>query len=361
MILDLAALICAAIPAALISRNLFVFRTPAPTAQAEPISVLVPARNEQQHIGAICADVLTAPGIELELIVLDDHSTDRTAEIVRGIDDPRVRLVEAPPLPVGWVGKQHACAVLARLARHDLMLFLDADVRLAPDALPRIAGSMQRTRLALASGFPHQDCESWAEALLLPLIHFLLLGFLPMWLAQRLQTPAMAAGCGQIMVARQEAYEHAGGHGAVQASMHDGITLPRAFRRAGLMTGLFDASRFAHCRMYEGAGAVVAGLLKNATEGMATPVGLPVWTVLLGLGQVVPIGLVLVQPGVAAWVALGLGVGLRLVLAWRFRQPAWAAVLHPLGVAVLLAVQWRALAQSIRGKPAVWRGRAYAR
>ena len=143
---------------------------------------------------------------------------------------------------------------------------------------------------------------------------------------------------------------------AIRASLHDGITLPRAFRRAGIMTGLFDASRFATCRMYGSAAEVWEGLSKNATEGMAKPVALPVWTVLLG-GQILP--LALLGTTRLAWAALLLPIAFRLVLAARFRQNPWSALLHPLGLAGFLLLQWTALARAARGHQTRWRGRAY--
>ena len=323
--------------------------------------MLIPARDEEANIGPAVAAILASSGVELELIVLDDGSTDGTAAVLAGIADTRLRVIGGPALPPGWSGKQHACALLARAAHHELMVFTDADVRLAPDALARMAGFMQRhPAIGLASGFPRQVVRSWAEQLLLPLIHFLLLGFLPMSLMRRSGRPGLGAGCGQLFIARRAAYERVGGHAAIRASLHDGITLPRAFRRAGEMTGLFDATSFASCRMYVSAAAVWAGLGKNATEGMARPLPLLIWTVLLLGGQVLPLALVLLAPNTAAYAALVLSVGLRLVLAVRFQQPAISALLHPLGILALLVIQWAALYRLLRGRPALWRGRAYA-
>lgn len=339
--------------------NLRLYRRPAPAVGRPAISVLIPARNEEANIGDACAAVLASDRVELELIVLDDASTDRTPTILAGITDPRLRVAAAPRLPPGWSGKQHACHVLGGLAQHDLMVFVDADVRLAPDALGRMAGTMQRHDVGLASGFPAQETITWSEQLLIPLIHFLLLGFLP--IAAMLRSPAvgLGAGCGQLFIVRRDAYVRAGGHAAIKASLHDGLMLPRAFRRAGSMTQLFDASGFARCRMYANAGQVWEGLCKNATEGMAKPRALPVWTVILGGGQVLPAVLMLMAPGWTAGLAVLASIGFRLVLAARFRQPWIAAVLHPLGIIALLVVQWWSLIRAARGRPATWRGRAY--
>jgi hypothetical protein len=290
---------------------------------------------------------------------MDDGSTDATAEILALIDDPRLRVAQGGVLPAGWSGKQHACAALARLARYELLVFVDADVRLAPDALSRMAGYMARHDVALASGFPRQITRSWSETLLLPLIHFLLLGYLPLARMQVSASPGFGAGCGQLMIARAAEYARVGGHGAIRASLHDGLTLPRAFRRAGLMTGLFDATSFATCRMYTNAAEVWEGLTKNATEGMAKPLALPIWTLILGGGAVLPLVLLQTAPSPVAASALACGIVLRLILARRFKQSFWSALLHPVGVAALIVLQWSALLRAAAGRPATWRGRAY--
>jgi Glycosyl transferase family 2 len=359
MILAWIALLLAALPFVLALWNLAVFRTPARAVSPPPLSVLIPARNEEATIADAVASVLASEGVELELIVLDDGSTDRTGAILHGIADPRLRVARGGALPPGWAGKQHACATLAGLARHEMFVFIDADVRLAPDALSRMAGFMQRRPVGLASGFPRQIVRTWSEQLLLPLIHFLLLGFLPMASMRRSASVRLGAGCGQLFIARRAEYERAGGHGAIRASMHDGLTLPRAFRRAGSMTDLFDATEFTTCRMYANASDLWEGLGKNAAEGMATPRALPVWTVLLAGGQVLPAVLMLFSPSTTALVALVLSIGLRLILAERFRQPVISALLQPVGVVALLVVQWAALLRVALGRPARWRGRTY--
>ena len=359
MILAAASLFLAVGPLLLALTNLRSYAAPPRAAGRPAVSVLIPARNEQATIGTACARILASEGVTVELIVLDDHSADRTREVLNGIDDARLRVVSAPTLPPGWSGKQHGCAYLATLASHELMIFVDADVRLGPDAASRMAGFMQRHAVGLASGFPRQIVHTWSEVLLLPLIHFLLLGFLPMGIMRRSLSPAFGAGCGQLFIVRRSDYQRAGGHGAIRASLHDGLKLPRAFRSAGIWTGLFDAADIADCRMYTNARDLWEGLTKNATEGMATAKALPVWTCILAGGQIMPIFLLVFQPGWLSGAAVVSSIGLRLLLSWRLRQSLISALLHPVGVAALLVVQWAALIRSARGVPATWRGRAY--
>ena len=370
LILSLVAAVCALIPAVLFRRNLQVFGPPPSPGGRPAVSVLIPARNEERSIEASVTAALRSEGVELEVVVLDDGSEDRTAEIVSGLAarDSRVRLAQAPPLPSGWCGKQHACAVLGRLARHPILVFVDADVRLAPDGLARSAAFLEESGAGLVSGFPRQETVTFLERLLIPLIHFVLLGFLPMRWMRRTLDPAFAAGCGQLFIARRDAYERMGGHEAIRASLHDGITLPRAFRRAGIATDLFDATGIATCRMYHSAAEVWRGLAKNATEGVAAPSKIVPITALLALGQVVPFVLIglaalgvvpldvlwgAVPGALAAWMP-------RWIAVRRFGQPADGAVLHPFAILAFLSLQWYALGRQLLGRPAGWKGRTYA-
>jgi hypothetical protein len=364
-----AALALAALPALLLLANLRLYRAPAANVAGSPsaVSVLIPARNEERGIVAAVEGALASRGVAVEVVVLDDHSEDATADLVRAVAerDARVRLLSAPALPDGWCGKQHACHVLGAAARYPLLAFLDADVRLAPDGLVRLAGFLDTSDADLVSGIPFQETETFLERLLIPLIHFVLLGFLPLARMRRSTHLAYAAGCGQLFLARREAYEKAGGHAAIRATLHDGIRLPRAFRAAGCRTDLCDATDLATCRMYRSAGEVWRGLAKNATEGLAAPAMIVPATLLLAGGQVLPFILLACAtylpplPLALAGAAAVLACLPRLVGVVRFRQSVLAALMHPLGIVVLLLIQWYALVRSLIGRPATWKGRRY--
>ncbi len=372
--LAIVSLVLAPIPAVLFFRNLRLYTAPPPppeSADALPaVSLLIPARNEEAGIRATVEAALASEGVDLEIIVLDDHSQDATAKIVGEIAqrDARVRLESAPPLPDGWCGKQHACWELAGLATHPTLAFLDADVRLAPQGLGRAAAFLESSGADLISGVPRQETATLLEKLLIPLIHFVLLGFLPMGRMRASRHPAYGAGCGQLFLARRDAYDRAGGHAAIRETLHDGIRLPRAFRSAGLATDLFDATGVATCRMYRSAKEVWNGLAKNAVEGLGAPKTILPATVLLFGGQVMPVllcilGLAsLISPVALTLAALAAVAAYapRLAAARRFRQSIPGALLHPLGICVFLAIQWYALARWLIGKPAAWKGRGYA-
>lgn len=372
--LSVVALLFSLIPAYFYFRNIGVYQTlrdaaPRPAA----VSVLIPARDEAANIGPCVQAVLANPGVEFEVVVLDDHSTDGTAEVVQGLaaNDPRVRLANGEQLPAGWNGKQHACWQLAAAAQNDVLLFLDADVRLEPDAVARIAAEVERGA-DLVSGFPRQVTGTLAEKVLIPLIHFVLLGFLSLRAMRCRPRPSLAAGCGQLFATTRAVYEQAGGHAAIRSSRHDGVKLPRQYVAQGLTIDVFDATDLASVRMYQGAAETWNGLAKNADEGVATWRLLPPVTALLLLGQVAPFALLLVSAALlsatfeqrAALALSAIAVGLTLLVranaARRFHQSSLGAALHPIGVVLFLVIQWQALLRKLTGRQVSWKGRPAA-
>ncbi|HVW00115.1 MAG TPA: glycosyltransferase family 2 protein [Planctomycetaceae bacterium] len=365
-------LLLSAIPCGVFLRNLRLYRSPgvpAPGNSLPAVSVLIPARNEERTIAASVNAALASRGVVVEVIVLDDHSEDGTAACVNRItqQDARVRLLDGPDLPEGWCGKQFACATLAEAARNPVLVFIDADVRITPDGLARLLLFLEESQADLVSGIPRQETGTFLERLLIPLIHFVLLGFLPLRRMRRSSHPSYGAGCGQLFMARRDAYFASGGHAAIRDSLHDGVRLPRAFRNADFRTDLCDATDLASCRMYRNATEVWNGLAKNATEGLGSPGLIVPSTLLLFGGQVLPfvlLGVACLTPAGGLATALSavavVGAGLpRILAAFRYRQSWLGACLHPLGILLLLTVQWHAFFRQRVGRPAAWKGRRY--
>ena len=360
-------LVLAFIPAMVSLWNHSIFRQP-PEPDSESdygISILIPARNEEKNIGPAVRAALASEGADVEVVVLDDHSTDRTASIVREIaeTDPRLRLESAPELPSGWCGKQHACARLAEHASHELILFVDADVVMDPRAPARLASFLRSRKAGLVSAFPHQETGTFLEKLLIPLIEFILLGYLPIQMGRWFRSPGFGAGCGQVFLADRSAYQKVGGHTVIKESLHDGVKLPRAFRRAGFQTDICSGHGLVRCRMYQNAEEVWSGLLKNAHEGIGNPGAILPFTIFLIGGSVAPFVLAALYPslGIAWWLGLlplFLAMVPRTVNMLRFRQSALGWLLHPISVILFLVIQWQALFRLLAGKKPTWKGRA---
>ena len=332
-----------------------------------PVSVLIPARDEEAGIERSVRAALASQGVEIEVVVLDDDSTDRTREIVDSLvqQDNRVRCESSATLPHGWNGKQHACWQLAKLARHEQILFIDADVRLQPHAIAVLQEYQRQSEADLLSAFPHQETGTISEKLIIPLMQYILLGYLPFGRMRWSNAPSLAAGCGQLFFTAKGTYEQAGTHEAIRSSRHDGVKLPRAYRNHALSTDVIDGTLLATCRMYRSLGEVVRGVTKNATEGIANPKTILIFTVLLLGGSVLPVvSLILaLRAGheFAALVSCGaiiLGHLPRFVAAWSLRQSFLGALLHSVGVFLFVVLQWFALLSETFGMRADWRGRS---
>lgn len=335
------------------------------------VSICIPARNESANIEACVRGLLAEREPAIEVLVYDDQSTDGTGAIVARLaaEDQRVRIVPTAPLPEGWNGKQHACDRMGRAARGRWVVFTDADVRFGAGAMSAALREALASGADLVSTFPLQRVGTLAEALVVPMIHFVLFSYLPMGRMRSRGDQSLGAGCGQFLMARREAYLASGGHAVFRASMHDGIRLPRAMRAAGFRTDLFDGSAWCEVRMYRGLGQTWRGFAKNAYEGLGSPVVLLVFTVLHGVGHLLPwAGLAAAVGGLAGlWGTAGALVSCAMHLVQRallvgpfVAGQGWLRVaavsLHPLGVLMMTAIQWHSLALQVTGRRR-WKGR----
>ena len=361
--------------------NLRVFRPAGPPAaatdaghDAELVSVCVPARNEEANLEACVRGLLASGHRALEVLVYDDASDDATPRILTTLAaaDPRVRAAPTRPLPAGWNGKQHACWRMAAVARGRWLLFTDADVRFAPDCIGRAVAEAGRLNAPLLSTFPRQEMGTFGERLLVPMIFFILLSYLPFPRMRRTNDASASAGCGQFLLVRRDAYDASGGHERFKDSMHDGIKLPRAVRRAGFHSDLFDGTDLVSCRMYKGLGATWRGFAKNAFEGLGSVPLLLFITILHLVGHVWPwVYLPLVAasalglpvdaalspvPLALAAASIVLQLTSRLLIARRVHHPIAPIALHPVSVLGMTLVQWHSLYLSLTGRRS-WRGR----
>jgi Glycosyl transferase family 2 len=343
--------------------NMALLRRPpaVPPEVRRRVTVVLPVRDEERQAAACLAAVLDQRGVpDLRVVVVDDGSTDGTADVVRSLPDPRVRLIPAGRPPLGWLGKPHACAVGAAAVEPDddgVLVFLDADVRLRPDAVAGAVALLDAHGLDLVSPWPRPVTESAAERLVQPLFPWLWATTLPVRLAERSPRPWLAAANGQFLIVREASYQRAGGHGAVRGDVMEDLALLRAIKRSGGRGVPVDGSRLAACRMYEDWPALRDGYAKFL---WALVGGSPAAS-LTAAGALTAVG---VLPAVAALrgsraglFGYAAGVAGRAVVAAGTGGRAWPdALAHPVSLLALDALMLRSV-RGHRRRSLTWRGR----
>ncbi len=334
-------------------------------------SILVPARDERDRIERCVRSLLVQDYVPYEVVVLDDHSSDGTGEVLARLaqEAPHLRALRGAPLPPGWLGKHWACHQLADAARGELLVFVDADTEHAPTTLASLVAAFETEEADLISGLVREEVVSWGERLLVPMLPWSILAFVPLPLAYRLRSPALAAGIGQFMCLRRAAYEALGGYAAVREQVVDDLALVRRAAALGLRWRLVDATELVGCRMYRTWREVWQGLGKSlfAAFGYHALGFIFVWSwlALAFTEPVVVLGLWTLglphgswSPGLAGAAAV-LSLALWTLIYARMRLPLFLVLLYPLTTWFWFAAALCSFWLAWTGR-AVWKGRNVA-
>ncbi len=335
-------------------------RSGTPAAQEPLVSVVIPARDEARVIATTVRAFLAQTYPELEIIVVNDRSADGTGEIVRAIADDRLRVMDGEEPPPGWLGKPWALHQGSRLARGELLLFVDADVIYAPDAIRAAVGYREARRPALLSLLPYFEMRGFGENAAMPMMAMTCFTFMPAWISNRTRIAALAIGGGTGNLIVRGVYDEIGGHEALKDAVVDDVALARQVRRSGRATEVVRADDFVSLRMYHGLAEIVEGFTKNsfAVFGRSYIVGL-----LINAGSVafhiLPYGLALTGDRISiATVALISVTRLILFRSLRYRLDN-ALFLHPVMVTIWTWIFIRSMWLTGFRRKLLWRGRTY--
>ena len=336
------------------------------------VLVLVPARNEEDNIEVCIRSLLQQQYPDFEVRVLDDHSTDRTWDILQRLarEDSRLTIRKGYPLPTNWLGKHWACHQLAQTATGELLLFTDADTRHHPLTLQNSVSALITEKADLLTAMPFEQVVTWGEKLVVPIIPWSIFSFVPLALAYRLKYSALSATIGQFMLFRREAYLKIGGYEAVRYHAVDDLALGRRIKAMGLRWRLVDGGQRIRCRMYHNFSQVYQGLSKNlfATFEYKIPQFLFVWiwlgivfwgplvTLAMGLAgvQFPPYSLLL------ASIAVGMALLLWGVTHWRFAFPLYLTSLYPITILLSVIIAFNSMVLTLTNR-ATWKDRALVR
>lgn len=337
-----------------------------PVTSGPLVSVIIPARNEARNIERCVRSVLATRYTPIEIIVVDDRSSDGTAELVEPATGGRLRLVRGTDPPPGWFGKQWAIVQGYRVANGELLLFADADTRHEPELLPRAVSGLRAERADLFSVLPRQEMKSFWERVIQPHVFVALeTRFSNLDRVNRTRIEWNAIANGQFILTSRGAYESVGTHEAVKDTVVDDVMLAQAYVRAGKDVFLVHAQEFMTTRMYGSLREILAGWTKNLASGvplMAPPI--PFVRTLLPFIMWMPALFWIAPPVVSlltgwhfAAIATLVSLFTWLVIYTAERAPVWYALLYPLGAGVVAFIMLRS---AVRGKRHVeWRGRVY--
>ena len=315
-----------------------------PAASLPEVSVIVPARNEEACLGDCLASLIAQDGVKFEILVVDDHSTDRTREIAASFPD--VRVVSAGPLPEGWTGKNNAVIEGAKEAKGAWFLFTDADTVHLPGSLARALEEAKREQADLLSYSPEQIVVTRSEKIVMPVVFAELAAQYPPEQV-RDQGSNIVAANGQYLLARRSAYELVGGHRAVAEEILEDVALAKRFRAAGKRVYFRYGRDAVSARMYRTWAQLRDGWTKNLALLFPRPISR---------------ALFLLSWWIVAWLALPLLIP-ALALFWRIRRAnfdvATSLIASTLGPPVFAYLLIRSKLAHSHGRVS-WKGRTYS-
>ncbi|UNL87071.1 glycosyltransferase [Priestia koreensis] len=329
------------------------------------VSVLIPMRNEERNVDELLQSVqgLTYPN--LEILVLNDQSTDRTGEKLEMHmkDDQRIRVMNGKQLPDGWVGKVHACHQLSSAANGEYLLFIDADVRLKSDTVEKVLGLSREKGAGLVTGFPQFPVRTFLEKLLVPMQHFVVYTHLPILIANKTTWPAATAAHGAFMFFEKGAYEKIGGHTSVQHSLVEDVHIARSMKQRGIPVLLANVTSHVTCYMYETNKEVWSGFAKNIYTGLGrSPVAVSIVALFYAVLYIGSFGLFFVGLFWHQWLyVLPFIVTLlqRFLIDRSTRQRPFLFLTMPAAACALIAMMIYSMTMSLQKKGYEWKGRRY--
>lgn len=349
------------------------------TSQPEPrpsLTVIIPARNEADRIGRCLSGLADQQLPDLDILVLDDDSTDNTAEVVRsfGARLPGLRVIAGAALPAGWAGKCWACWQAAQASEAEWLLFLDADTAPLPGMIATLLSHARSRRLDLLTLLPLLELISWWERVLMPPFVGLIQAVYPI---DRVNDPrsSLALANGQCILVRRSAYFAVDGHRAVRDSVLEDVRLAQTIKGAGYRMEAVGGPELMRVRMYTRFSEVAEGLRKNALAGyraggmLRSAVG-GARQALLAFGPLILLaaGLLLAvlgRPESSALLICGAGLLLLTFSYWGYvvhrlhgLSPIWA-LLYPFGTLCYFMLAGQAFWSILRGQGVTWKGRSY--
>ena len=302
------------------------------------VSVIVPLRNEANNVIGLIENLRSQNSLaNVEFILLNDNSDDSTFDLVSTAIEkkPNFRLIQGEPLPPGWIGKVWALHQLLAQTHGEIIISIDADVRLTPDAISRSITLMKSTQLDFLSPYPHQIAQTLGERLIQPLLQWSWMSTLLLRLSERTTFSSMAVANGQFFIVKKQALDAAGGYEAVKSAVLDDVFLARRLIKTGSHGAVVSGAQIAECRMYSSWSEIEAGYGKSLRHGFGSVFGSISAILLLFITGVAPLILALTG-SMWGWIAFTAMTVTRILSARRSRMRILDSLLHPISSTLLI-------------------------
>ena len=334
------------------------------------ISILIPARNEEDNIKRCINSLLKQDYDNLEILVLDDGSIDKTAEIVNELikKDARIRLYFGKPLARGWLGKSYACQQLAGHAKGQYLLFVDADTLHFPTSVSSAIACLLKYKVDALSVFAKQIMVTLPERMVIPFGNFMIMGFMPLALIRRSRRALFCTAIGQYMLFKKDIYKAIGGHESVKGEILEDVIISKQVKRCGYKFMIFDGRSNLYCRMYHNFSEVVSGYSKVLFSSFD-------YSIMMMSTAIVVIAAIYLMPFVMLplsmifdWQQIYVNIMIlqiifilvtRIILSIRFGMKAVDMLLYPLSVIYLLSMAVNSVLQYRFNIGVCWKGRTY--
>lgn len=300
----------------------------------ESVSILVPMRNEEKNAANCVTTLISQAGLlDFEILVVDDNSTDQTKRELLKFSE--IKLLNGKPLPDGWLGKLWALDQLVLASSGKYLVFIDADVRLTPNA---IASAIKQMRdWDFISAYPKQITSGFIQRLFQPLLQWSWLASVPLIISQKFSVQSMVVANGQFLIIKRGAYLKSGGFGLVRSEVLDDLMIAKQLVKSGFKGGVAEASNVATCQMYDSSKQLIKGYQKSLWKAFGSPLGSIAAIALLFTTGVLPL-IATVFGSEIGLISFSLILLSRIISAIRTNALPNTALLHPLAILFLIGL-----------------------
>ena len=335
--------------------NFAQIRTPNKVSELQDsVGVVLPMRNEAENVEGVIATLAAQEG-DLHFYLLDDNSEDQTYELLQRFTagDPRFTVIQGAPLADGWIGKTWALQQLFETSSEEVLVSIDADVRLSNDAINKAVTALKSARLDFISPYPRQIARSFGERLIQPLLQWSWLTTVPLRYAESSGQKSMAVANGQFFVVRRASLETVGGYQSVKNAVIDDVFLARELIKSGSSGTVINGSEIAETRMYASWGEIEAGYGKSLNKAFGSVFGAVFAITFLFVTSIAPLILGF-RGNPYGWLGFAAIVGTRVLSAIKSRGRVLDSVLHPISVVALI---YLIVYSYLVRKTVMWKGR----